>query len=241
MIIPDNIGIIHDQAAFLVAQPLAVALGKVHQGVGLLLRRGPRHERLVVDKPVQPVPDGRGLHLLGLPLLLKLGKVAVDLGNQVVGRGPDGFKGGFQLGQLLAAAPPGHIAERVVGRVQPVVLADGVGHALGLHLTGTAVGAVFQFLRRGVLVNGVEGGVGDLMDSGFQVLQLTHALVNGDALFLQVVIAVRPALDVLKGDGDGGSPLQGGEEVLIPFHAAGQLVHGDVGYLPALGLGHIEH
>ena len=114
-------------------------------------------------KPVQPVPDGRGLLLLGLPLLLKLGQVAVDLGNQVVGRGPDGFKGGFQLGQLLAGTPPGYIAERVIRRVQPVVLADGVGHALGLHLAGTAVGAVGQFLRRGVLVDGVEGGVGDLM------------------------------------------------------------------------------
>ena len=236
VIVPDNIGIIHNQAAFLVAQPLAVALGKVHQGVGLLLRRGPRHERLVVDKPIQPVPDGRGLHLLGLPLLLKLGKVAVDLGNQVVGRGPNGFKRGFQLGQLLAGTPPGHIAERVVGSVQPVVLANSIGHALGLHLTGAAVGTVFQFLRGGVLVNGVEGGVGNLMDGGFQVLQLTHALVNGDALFLQMVIAVRPALDVLKGDGDGGSPLQCGEKVLIPLHAAGQLVHGDVGYLPALGL-----
>ena len=78
--------------------------------------------------------------------------------------------------------------------------------------------------------------MGDLMDSGFQGLQFAHALVDGDALFLQVVVAVRPALDVLKGDGDGGSPLQGGEEVLIPLHAAGQLVHGDVGYLPALGL-----
>ena len=33
-------------------------------------------------------------------------------------------------------------------------------------------------------VNGVESGVGDLMDSRFQVLQLTHALVNGDTLFL---------------------------------------------------------
>ena len=76
MIVPDHIGIVHDQAAFPVAQPLAVALGKVHQGVG---------------------------------------------------RGPDGFKGGFQLGQLFAATPPGHIAERVIRRVQPVVLADGVG------------------------------------------------------------------------------------------------------------------
>ena len=34
VIVPDNIGIVHDQAAFPVAQPLAVALGKVHQGVG---------------------------------------------------------------------------------------------------------------------------------------------------------------------------------------------------------------
>ena len=45
---------------------------------------------------------GLRLFLLGLPLLLKLGKVAVNGGNQLMGGGPDGFKGGFQLFQVLA-------------------------------------------------------------------------------------------------------------------------------------------
>ena len=39
----------------------------------------------------------RCLFLLGLPLFLKLGKVAVNGGNQFMGGGPDGFKGRFQL------------------------------------------------------------------------------------------------------------------------------------------------
>ena len=39
----------------------------------------------------------RGLFLLGLPLLLKLGKVAVNGDNQLMGGGPDGFQRGFQL------------------------------------------------------------------------------------------------------------------------------------------------
>ena len=39
----------------------------------------------------------RCLFLLGLPLFLKLGKVAVNGGNQFMGGGPDGFQRGFQL------------------------------------------------------------------------------------------------------------------------------------------------
>ena len=35
------------------------------------------------------------LFLLGQPFFLKLGKVAVNGGNQFMGGGPDGFKGGF--------------------------------------------------------------------------------------------------------------------------------------------------
>ena len=65
-------------------------------------------------------------------------------------------RGGFQLFQVLAGTPTGHIAKGIVGGVQPVVLADGIGHAFGLHLAGAAVGAVGLLNGRGFRVDGVE-------------------------------------------------------------------------------------
>ena len=82
-----------------------------------------------------------------------------------MGGGPDGFKGDFQLFQVLAGTPTGHIAKGIVGGVQPVVLADGIGHAFGLHFAGAAVGAVGLLYGRGFRVDGVELGMGDLVDS----------------------------------------------------------------------------
>ena len=81
-----------------------------------------------------------------------------------MGRAADNFQRGFQFGQFPARTPPGHIAKGILGRVQPVVLADGIGHAFGLHLTGAAVGAVGLLYGRGFRVDGVELGMGDLMD-----------------------------------------------------------------------------
>ena len=107
---------------------------------------------------------GLRLLLLGLPFFLKLGKVAVNGGNQFMGGGPDGFKGGFQLFQVLAGTPTGHIAKGIVGGVQPVMLAYGIGHAFSLHFAGAAVGAVGLLNGRGFRVDGVELGMGDLMD-----------------------------------------------------------------------------
>ena len=178
--------------------------------------------------------------LLCLPLLLKLGKVAVDGGNQLMGCGPDGFKGRPQLFQVFAGTPTGHIPKGIVRRVQPVVLADGIGHALGLHLAGAAVGPVGLFGHGGLRVNGVELGMGNLMDGRFQGLQLTHVLLNGDPLVNQVVVAMRTTGDVLKGHRDGGSLFQRLEEVLVLLHIPGQLVHTDRGQRFALGLAHVK-
>ena len=44
------------------------------------------------------------------------------------------------------------------------MLADGIGHAFSLHLTGAAVGAVGLLNGRGFRVDGVELGMGNLMD-----------------------------------------------------------------------------
>ena len=116
-----------------------------------------------------------------------------------MGCAADNFKGDFQLFQVLAGTPTGHIAKGIVGGVQPVVLADGIGHAFGLHLAGAAVRAVGLF--RVVRVDGVQLSMGNLMDGCLDGLQLAHALLDGNAVVEQMKIAVRPALDVLKPDG----------------------------------------
>ena len=45
------------------------------------------------------------------------------------------------------------------------MLADGIGHAFSLHFAGAAVGAVGLLYGRGFRVDGVELGMGNLVDS----------------------------------------------------------------------------
>ena len=156
-----------------------------------------------------------------------------------MGRIADNFQRGFQLGQFPARTPPGHIAKGILGRVQPVMLADGIGHAFGLHLAGAAVRAVGLF--RVVWVDGVQLCMGNLMDGCLDGLQLAHALLDGNAVVEQMKIAVRPALDVLKPDGHRGSLLQRLEKILIVLHTAGKFIHRNGWQRFALGLADIEH
>ena len=102
----------------------------------------------------------------------------------------DCFKGAFQLVKFPSAAPPGDIPKGIIRRIKPVMLTDCISDAFCLHLTGTAVWSVCLLLFRGVGVNIMQLRMGDFMDSGFYGLKLTHSLVNGNALFLQVVIPV---------------------------------------------------
>ena len=67
--------------------------------------------------------------------------MTVNLGNKPGGSSADSFKGRFQFGKLLAAAPTGDIAERIVRRIKPVMLADGIGDTFRLYFTGAPVGA----------------------------------------------------------------------------------------------------
>ena len=85
-----------------------------------------------------------------------------------MGRAADNFQRGFQFGKFPAGTPPGHIAERILGRVQSIVLADSIGHAFRLHLAGAAVRAVGLFWV--VRVDGVELGMGNLVDGGLDGL-----------------------------------------------------------------------
>ena len=179
------------------------------------------------------------LFLLCGVLRLKLCKMPLDFGNKLAGGGADSFKGCFQLLNIAAAAPPGDIAKGVVRRVQPEMLAHRIGNAFRLHLAGAAVGAL-RLLRR-VQVNIVQLGMGNLVDRRLNGLQLAHAVVNGNALFCKVIIAVCAAVDFFKRHGNGRGQLQGSPKILILFHIARERVHGNVGKLLALGLAHIEY
>ena len=97
------------------------------------------------------------------PLLAKFCQMFVQRGDQFIGRIADNFQRGFQLGQFPARTPPGHITKGILGCVQPVVLADCISYAFGLHLAGAAVRAVGLFRVGGV--DGVKFGVGNFMDS----------------------------------------------------------------------------
>ena len=97
------------------------------------------------------------------PLLAQFCQMFVQCRDQLMGRTSDNFQRGFQLGQFPARTPPGHITKGILGCVQPVVLADCISHAFGLHLAGAAVRAVGLFRVCGV--DGVKFGVGNFMDS----------------------------------------------------------------------------
>ena len=156
-----------------------------------------------------------------------------------MGCAADNFQRGFQFGQFPAGTPPGHIAKGILGRVQPVVLADCISYAFGLHLAGAAVRAVGLFRVGGV--DGVKFGVGNFMDSRLDGLQLAHALLDGNAFVEQMKVTMRPALDVLKPDWHRGHLLQCLEKILVVLHAAGQFIHCNRGQRFALGLADIEH
>ena len=96
------------------------------------------------------------------PLLAQFCQMFVQRGDQLMGRAADNFQRGFQLGQFPARTPPGHIAKGILGCVQPVVLANSIGHTFGLYLASAAVRAVGLF--RVVWVDGVQLCMGNLMD-----------------------------------------------------------------------------
>ena len=125
----------------------------------------------------------RGLCLFGglllILCLLDFCKMPVYGINQTCGGAADCFKRAFQLCKFFSAAPPGDISKRIVRRIKPVVLADGIGDAFRLYLAGAAVGAFWR-----VFVYVMECRVGDFMDCGLDILQFLHALVDDDTLFL---------------------------------------------------------
>ena len=191
---------------------------------GLLLLRG--------------VKIGRGF--LGFVLLLQLCDMSVNGIDDFCGGAADCFKRAFQLRKLPPAAPPGYIAERVIRRIKPVMLADGVSDAFRFHLAGAAVYAGLLLVFGSFQVNIVQLCVGDFVNGGFERLQLAHALVKRNALVLQVIIAMCAALYFLKADGDGRGLFKGCEKITVLLHIARQRVHGNIRQFLSLGLGHVK-
>ena len=76
----------------------------------------------------------------------------------------DAFQRGFQLWQFLAFTPAGDIGKGIVGGVDPEVLTDHISDALGLHLAGMVVLIRFPDDLAVFYRQGVELGVGRLMD-----------------------------------------------------------------------------
>ena len=99
--------------------------------------------------------------------------------NQTCGGAADCFKRAFQFCKFFSAAPPGDISKGIVRRIKPVVLANGIGDAFCLYLAGATVGTF-----RRVFVYVMECRMGNFMDSGLDILQFVHALVDENTLFL---------------------------------------------------------
>ena len=124
-----------------------------------------------------------GLRLFGglflILCLLDFCKMSVYGINQTCGGAADCFKRAFQFCKFFSAAPPGDISKGIVRRIKPVVLANGIGDAFCLYLAGAAVGTF-----RRVFVYVMECRMGNFMDSGLDILQFVHALVDENTLFL---------------------------------------------------------
>ena len=176
------------------------------------------------------------LFLHGKPLF----ELFINTGDHLSRRFADGFQRAFQLLGLLVGGPTGDIAERIIRGFNAVPLADGIGDAFCLDLLSAPV---FLVLGSNLLAgsDGVKLGMGNLVDRRLDGLDFTHALLNGNAVFYMREVAFCAIGDVFKGNGDRRQLFESIKKGGVVFHAACQLVHGNIGKLFAIRLGHIEH
>ena len=87
-----------------------------------------------------------------------------------------------------------------------------------------------------IRLDGVELGVGDLVNGGLDRLDFAHALLNGNAAFNRREESLRAARNILKGNGDGRFLLERIEERLVVFDGAFQFIDNDVRKLLAVRL-----
>ena len=120
--------------------------------------------------------------------------------NERSGGAADSFKRAFEFGKFPPTVPFGNIAERVIRRIKPVILANGIGNAFSLHLAGAAVRA---FRRVPVYI--VQHGMGDFVNSRFYGLQLAHFIVNLYTAFVVKATSIFPCLQRLQANLKGRS------------------------------------
>ena len=175
------------------------------------------------------------LFLHGKPLF----ELFINTGDHLSRRFADGFQRAFQLLGLLVGGPTGDIAERIIRGFNAVPLADGIGDAFCLDLLSAPVFLVLGsnlFARS----DGMELGMGNLVDRRLDGLDFTHTLLNGNAVFYMREVAFCAIGDVFKGNGDRRQLFESIKKGGVVFHAACQLVYGNIGKLFAVRLGHIE-
>ena len=163
----------------------------------------------------------------------------INTGDHLSRRFADGFQRAFQLLGLLVGGPTGDIAERIIRGFNAVPLADGIGDAFCLDLLSAPVFLVLGsnlFARS----DGMELGMGNLVDRRLDGLDFTHTLLNGNAVFYMREVAFCAIGDVFKGNGDRRQLFESIKKGGVVFHAACQLVYGNIGKLFAVRLGHIE-
>ncbi|MCI9017138.1 MAG: hypothetical protein HFJ53_08280, partial [Clostridia bacterium] len=133
------------------------------------------HIRNKTLRGVRPIQRGRGLLRLcgevNAPFLAYLGKMLINGADKAADGLGDGLQAGLQLRQGLVPAPSGDVAQGIGAGVNTVILADGKGHAFGLHLHRVLILGLGRFLVRipgsggeAVLLPVMEDRVADLMD-----------------------------------------------------------------------------
>ena len=130
-------------------------------------------------------------------LLANFRKMAVNAGDEGIGRLGDSLQAGFQLRQRPVLGPCGDVAQAVGPGLNAIILAHRIGNALRLHFHGVLVlglGWLLGFVPSGGGKPGMllvmKRGVGDLMDGSAHRLHLAHALPDGDGLLGKIAKAV---------------------------------------------------
>ena len=152
-----------------------------------------------------------GFRLIQATLLIDFLKVPVNVRNQRRDGLVNSSEAGLQLLELLTLRPGGDIAETVLGGLDAVILAYGIGHAFGLDLFSTPVffDRLLIPVRPGFRLEPViimQLAVADLMDDSSHGLYLAHAGPNGDPLLVGAEIAIRRDGHVFKLDGNRRGP-----------------------------------
>ena len=91
-----------------------------------------------------------------------------------------------------------------------------------------------------IFVDGMQSGMGNLMDQGLQVLHLTHAELDSNPMFHLMIISPCTRMDVFELHRHWGCLFDGFKEHRILLHAVGQFMNANGGDLPSFCLADIE-